>query len=205
MEQRPQDLLHDGIIILTSDLTSSCLFSSWVDLNDHFKKISPYHENIHAFYSQVWILVIFGGGLNFKWIFKSTWWLMELRHDRCVCKREQTLRCNEGDGEIQMKFGGSLLYAAIWWIRYSWAVTGPAKVCRWPASPNVSRLPGGVNGRHTSTALVSAVATGTSAARRDLMIGVCKGNEDVWGLSPSSRWTDESGWKKEISVLPLPD
>lgn len=123
---------------------------------------------------------------------------MELRHDRCVCKREQTLRRNEGDGDIQMKFGGSLLYAAIWWIRYSWAVTGPAKVCRWPASPNGSRLPGGINGRHTSTALVSAVATGTSAARRDLMIGVCKGNEDVWGLSPSSRWTDESGWKKEI-------
>lgn len=48
-----------------------------------------------------------------------------------------------------------------------------------PASPNGSRLRGGVNGHHTSRVLVSAVAAGTSAARRDLMIGVSKGNEDV--------------------------
>lgn len=40
---------------------------------------------------------------------------MDLRHDRCVCKREQTLLRNEGDGVIQMKFffGGGLLYGAI--------------------------------------------------------------------------------------------
>lgn len=48
---------------------------------------------------------------------------------------------------------GSLFYAAIWWITFSWVVTGPVKVCLWLASPNGSCLLGGINGRHTSRCL----------------------------------------------------
>lgn len=105
---------------------------------------STHRSNVH---------VIFGG---FNWNVNGSWepcgdgrrcsWTNASAGEnrlRAVAKATETFKWNLG----------SLFYAAIWWITFSWAVTGPAKVFRCLASPNGSRLHGGINDRHTSRGL----------------------------------------------------